>query len=1320
MVVVTFKINGNGFIAGEDLGPHVTLNDFIRDHANLKGTKKMCAEGGCGCCVAHVSYQDSHSKNTVNRSINTCMMPIYACDGWEITTIEGLGNKHTGYHSIQKRLADYNGTQCGYCSPGFVMNMYGILANDPKPSKQNIDSSFDGNICRCTGYRPILDAMRSFADDNNEIPDIEVNKACCGKRGYVVCNNSCKLPEHSEDDFVSVSNNAGTKMLNHSDGIWYKAVTLKDCLELLKQTKDKKVRLVVGNTGSEIQPIMTGNVALDQVDRYTYLGQLISIHRDWEPEVRRRVALGWQTFGRLEQCLAQQVTSLLEAEGVFKYDGPYDYYIDIRNIPELHEITNTDSEITFGAAVTLTQLIEEFKEKTKNLNDTAQTGFWNYFSSPPNTAEGWQFCEALARHISYTANFPVRNAGCWAGNLKMKHDHNDFPSDMFTIMEAAGATVTVGNYDGTTKKDIAPSDFIKMDMEGKMLLKLHLKKLTSDHIMRTFKITIRSQSADAYINAGFMFEISNSENFKVKSKPSIVFGGVNKDFHTIKLFSGALAKLESEVKPNSDPILSSVTYRKSLCVSLLYKFILGVIGKKASPEYQSGGLNLERPMSEGKRTFYTNQSEWPLTKPVPKLEALIQCSGEAQYAGDHETLSGQLYGAFVPSSVGNATLKSINTKIALSIPGVVRVIIAKDIPGVNNFAAGVFHYQEELLASTQVNYQGQPIAIVLAETEYLAEKGAKAITAEYTNVQTPIIEIRKAIEKKSFWNLDKESSVISGNIEEGFENSDQVFEGEIETGSQYHFYIETQTAYCVPSDIGLDVYSASQRASDCQTAIANVLGIKQNEINMVVKRLGGAYGGKLGRSLMTGSACALAAHLTNRPVMMHLPLETNMRIIGKRIRYLGKYKVGVTNDGKLNAVHITYYDDVGSSPNEETGTNVIHFGDSAWLQGATFIESVMEDVAYHLGLEPIDVKANNLIKDGQKKAGGKVILNCLLSGMVEEFREMSNFDVRKAEIKEFNKNNQWKKKGLACVMMRYPYHYSAIRYNSMVSIYAHDGTISISHGGIEMGQGINTKAAQVCAYVFGIPLSMVNVKPTTSLISPNQDKTGGSLGSDLISFVCFTCETLRDRMAPIKKKMKNPEWLDLIKECEKNNLDLCVRNTYSPSDVPEGYDIYGMTATEVEVDVLTGMVQIPRADILYDGGESSNEREDVPPVSMSPDVDIGQIEGAFVMGLGLMLCEELKFDLTTGELLTKNTFEYKPPTTKDIPIKFNIKFLKNAKNPLGVLGSKATGEPPLCMTGSALFAISDAIQSARKDAGDTKRIFIGNFQWFSLINILQV
>lgn len=103
--------------------------------------------------------------------------------------------------------------------------------------------------------------------------------------------------------------------------------------------------------------------------------------------------------------------------------------------------------------------------------------------------------------------------------------------------------------------------------------------------------------------------------------------------------------------------------------------------------------------------------------------------------------------------------------------------------------------------------------------------------------------------------------------------------------------------------------------------------------------------------------------------------------------------------------------------------------------------------------------------------------------------------------------------------------------------------------------------------------------------------------------------------------------------------------------------------------------------------------------SLNAEIDIGQAEGAFVMGMGFWLHEKAKYDEDSGKCLTNGTWEYKPPTSRDIPIDFRIAFLKDSVNPNGVLGSKCVGEPPLCLSPSVAFAVKRAVEAARAEIG---------------------
>jgi xanthine dehydrogenase/oxidase len=381
-------------------------------------------------------------------------------------------------------------------------------------------------------------------------------------------------------------------------------------------------------------------------------------------------------------------------------------------------------------------------------------------------------------------------------------------------------------------------------------------------------------------------------------------------------------------------------------------------------------------------------------------------------------------------------------------------------------------------------------------------------------------------------------------------------------------------------------------------------------------------------------------------------------------------------------------------------------------QGFAVIETIMEHIAATLKKDPLEVRLVNFIKDGDKLLGDPAIVladpssedyqellknpqdkfqgeNYILR-MVDELKISGELEERKKFIATFNQQNRWRKRGLGIVPMRYPVHYFSFAFPAYVAILQADASVVVSHGGIEMGQGINTKVAQVVAKTLNIPLDRVRVKASNNLVNPNSMTSGGAITSEVVCHAAMqSCNTLIARMAPVKEKMKTPTWEGLITACHSQGIDLRAHHFPSAKDDIKSYSVWGLNAIETEVDVLTGEFKIVRCDLIEDAGKS-----------LSQEVDVGQIEGALVMGLGLWTSEKLQYNETTGELLTHNTWEYKVPLAKDIPEDLRITLLKNAPNPYGVLRSKATGEPPLCMSVGILFALRNAIDSARQDAGN--------------------
>ncbi|XP_032242989.2 xanthine dehydrogenase/oxidase-like [Nematostella vectensis] len=1227
---VSFSLNGVKYTV---MNPDalMSLNEWIRSQPHLTGTKVMCREGGCGCCTVVVTKADPVTNKPMTMPVNSCLWPLCNADGVSITTTEGIGNKDDGFHAIQERLADHNGSQCGYCSPGMVMNMYGLLKTNAFPSKQEIENHFDGNICRCTGYRPILDAMKTFAKDADPLDIEDVSRQCC---------TSC--PRKSGLNTVMAMDNEPTP--------WYSPTTLKDLYTLAAMNKDKRIRFVGGNTGL----------------------------------------------------------------GIYKDDGPYDIYICIDQIPELKMCKVSADSLAVGSAVTLSTLIT-------TLDDHA-TSYPAY--------------KPLAEHAKKVANVPVRNVATVGGNLMLTHDHPYFLSDLMTIFETIGARVVIGDAVHGSSDEYTLMSFLNMDMKSKILVGLMIPLPTpATTFVRTYKVMPRAQNAHAYVNAGFATTLDKAS--LTGSSFRLVYGGIGpyaihatktetylegKPLTQLDTLKGALAILSSELSPDPSPASSSPAYRKSLGLSLFYKFYLAMLGDKASARLRSAAVPYTRAISSGTQNYDSHPELYPLTKPMTKLSAKLQASGEAQYTNDIPAQNGELYAAFVLASQGNCKIASIDATIAKALPGVVEFMSASSIPqqGVNNFMPTP-NDPEEIFCSGEVLFAGQAIGLILADSQRHADKAAEAVKIVYKDIATPILSIKAAIAAKSFFPAIAPMTV--GDAEGAIKTASHVISGEIAMDTQHHFHMETQVCRCVPEEDGITVHSATQWIDLLQSAVAQALGFSVNKVHVDVKRCGGAYGGKASRSLHPATAVALAAHVFKRPVRMMMNFNTNMKMVGKRTPYLVKYKVGTDDSGTLKGIDMTMYADYGCSVNDSDMGSTYNFCDNAYycanwkinaipcrtntasntwcrapgsIQAVFIMESIMEHVAKSLGKTPEDVRQVNLYQKNQTMPSGQALKYCNIRTLWQDLQETSEFLKRKAEVESFNKANRWRKRGLSLVPLRWSAMWGNGRYGALVSVFNNDGTVQITHGGIEVGQGINTKVVQVAAHTLGIPVDYISIQATTSFTTPNNNPTGGSIASEMAcKAVLQCCEALNNRLTPIRQKYKPKNWQELISKSYSDGVDLSAKSMFfDPEMYPIQYSSYGATCTEAELDVLTGESQILRTDILYDCGQS-----------MNPELDVGQVEGAFIMGLGLWLMEKVKYNPQTGQELTSSTWEYKPPSSKDIPIDLRVTLLKKATNPLGILGSKVVGEPPMCMAASCLFAVKHAIQSAREEIGKDSEYF---------------
>lgn len=723
-------------------------------------------------------------------------------------------------------------------------------------------------------------------------------------------------------------------------------------------------------------------------------------------------------------------------------------------------------------------------------------------------------------------------------------------------------------------------------------------------------------------------------------------------------------------------------------------------------------MSLEHPVSSGVQSYDTYPQNWPLTKNIPKIEALAQTSGQAEFINDIPHHHNELHAAFVTATQAKCNILRVDATRAMAVAGVVAFYTAKDIPGRNDFmplVEGVNHFfpigveAEEVLCSGKVLCHGQPVGVLVAETFEIANHAASLVDVIYSHPEGDVYAtVEDVMNAEAVDRIMDRPNGQTGSRYNAAAIGDKHITGKFYLGGQYHYSMETQSCVCIPKEDGMDIYSSTQWLDQVSSSISLMLNIPQSKVNYYCRRVGGAFGSKISRSALVSSACALAAHLTQRPVRFVMTIEANMTAIGKRQGCWNDYEISVTKSGKIVKLVNTFIHDSGCSLNEPLSMfYMTHFKNcyddsswrlvpkvattdvtsNTWLRGPgsaeayATVETIFEHIAHETGIDPESVRLANIPPDSK------------IRQLFADFRKDTEFVERKAEIDRFNDENRWRKRGISMIPLAYRIDYGG-PFDAWVAIHHLDGSVSITHSGVEMGQGINTKVVQVAGYVLGIPVEKISVKPINSMTSPNSFIAGGSNTSDSVAFaVMRSCEILANRMRPIREMNPSLSWEELVNNCFIANINLTARYFAKKSEF-SSYIVWAMCCTELELDVLTGACRLTRVDILEDTGES-----------MSPGIDIGQIEGAFMMGVGYFLTEHLVYDKRTGELLNNRTWNYKPPGAKDIPTDFRIKLLQNSSNPIGVLRSKATGEPAYNLGISALFALRYALMAARKDAG---------------------
>ncbi|UYP32084.1 xanthine dehydrogenase molybdopterin binding subunit [Pseudomonas sp. Z8(2022)] len=716
-------------------------------------------------------------------------------------------------------------------------------------------------------------------------------------------------------------------------------------------------------------------------------------------------------------------------------------------------------------------------------------------------------------------------------------------------------------------------------------------------------------------------------------------------------------------------------------------------------------------------------------------------SGEAVYVDDRLEFPNQLHVYARQSDRAHARILRIDTSPCYQFPGVAIAITKDDVPG--QLDIGPVVAGDPLLADGKVEYVGQVVLAVAADSLETARKAAMAAIVEYEDLE-PVLDVVEAYRKKHFV-LDSHTHRI-GDSASKLASAPRRLQGTLHIGGQEHFYLETQISSVMPTeDGGMLVYTSTQNPTEVQKLVAEVLGVPMNKIVIDMRRMGGGFGGKETQAAGPACLCAVIAHLTGRPTKMRLPRMEDMSMTGKRHPFYVEYDVGFDDDGLLHGIEMDLAGNCGYSP-DLSGSIVdraMFHSDNAYFlgnatinghrcktntasntayrgfggpQGMVAIEEVMDAVARSLGKDPLEVRKLNYYGKTERNVTHyhQTVEHNVIHEMTAELEESAEYAKRRREIVEFNQKSPVLKKGLAMTPVKFGISFTATFLNqagALIHIYT-DGSIHLNHGGTEMGQGLNTKVAQVVAEVFQVDISRIQITATNTDKVPNTSPTAASSGADLNGMAAKNAaETIKQRLVDflVREYRVTPEdvefrngqvrvrdhflsFEEMIQKAYFGQVSLSSTGFYRTPKIfydrdqargrPFYYYAYGVACVEVLVDTLTGEYRMLRADILHDVGDSLN-----------PAIDIGQVEGAFVQGMGWLTTEELVWN-AKGKLMTNGPASYKIPAIADMPIDLRVKLVENRKNPEDtVFHSKAVGEPPFMLGIAAWCALKDAVAS---------------------------
>jgi xanthine dehydrogenase molybdopterin binding subunit/xanthine dehydrogenase small subunit len=1232
-----FTVNGRK-VEVSNTDTTTTLLDFLRS-SGLTGSKQGCAEGDCGACTVAIVERDGSGRATY-RGVNSCiaLVPMFA--GREVVTVEGLSKIGGELHPAQSAMVDHYGSQCGYCTPGFVMSLFEGYYRPGCRAPCDISDQLSGNLCRCTGYRPIRDAALEILSRRAAAPG---GKDAFGER------LKAPVPPPGALDYR------------------------------------------VGN------------------DRFLRPASL--------PELFAAMA------GNPKATLVAGATEI--GVDVTKKFKAFPFLVSTDAVAELTRITKTDSHWRIGGSATLTAVED---------------------------ALGPEY-PSLAKMIKVFAARQIRNRATLGGNLATASPIGDSPPvllslDAELVLASAGGERTVALCDfftGYRKTLLAPGEVIREVLLPRPALERGVSR-RSDF----YKVSKRRELDISIVAAAFSIDCGAGG---VVRRARIAYGGVAAtpvrarraeaalEGRTVAEAAEEVARLLAEEFKPIDDVRAGAEFRRGLVVSLWEKYVSGdtSIAQDAPLDFKKGE---EPPALDPSRALRHESSVGHVT-------------GRAMYADDTAQRRLMLDIWPVCSPHARARIKRRDPSAALAMPGVEAVLMAEDIPGRNQVGTG---HDEPLFADKEILYHGQVVAVVVGRSLKACRAAAAAVVVDYEPLP-PLLGIREAIAAGSFHTPPH--TLARGDAAAALAKAPLRLDGEFSFGGQEHFYLETQAAWAELGEAGtVFVSSSTQHPTEIQSVVGDVLGEPRNKVVVQSPRMGGGFGGKETQGNAFAAMVALASVKTGQPVRIQLDRDLDMMLTGKRHPFHSKFSVGYDRDGMILAAAVDLFSDGGWSldlSQPVLDRALFHLDNSYYIpavrftgliakthvasntafrgfggpQGMLVMEEIVDRIARRLGLPPEGVRGRNLYR-GSGETNTTHFLQDIgdnrLQTVWKQVQEQAGFPERRAAVDAWNKAHPRIKRGLAVTPLKFGIAFTLTHYNqagALVLLYM-DGTAQVNHGGTEMGQGLHTKVMGVAMRELGLPAHRVRLMATATDKVPNTSATAASSGADLNgAAVRNACMILIERLRPVAAEVlakkagtavsppdvmfsdgkvtapgcgASADMADVCFRAHEKRVSLSASGFYATPGIhwdwstasgrPFQYFACGAAVAEVEVDGYNGMHRVLRVDAVQDVGSSLNA-----------GVDLGQIEGGIVQGVGWLTREELLWD-KQGRLMTHSASTYQIPAISDAPIEMHVTLLPLATQDGTIHGSKAAGEPPLMLAFSVREALRDAVSAFGSKSGE--------------------